>query len=86
MHFVQVAPEVVEGLSGFTVKSDIYSLGRVFESTVAYEVESLSSLFRIGTACTSEDPANRPKLRFVYRKLRTLCRRKTVEEKRSVSP
>ncbi|XP_022101727.1 uncharacterized protein LOC110985190 [Acanthaster planci] len=68
----QVAPEIVEGKTQFSTKSDIYSLGKLFKD-IAYNSSSLHGLRHLGLACMIRNPAHRPTLNTVLKKLDGLC-------------
>ncbi|XP_022106529.1 probable serine/threonine-protein kinase DDB_G0272092 [Acanthaster planci] len=68
----QVAPEIVEGKTQFSTKSDIYSLGKLFLD-IAFNSSSLHGLRHLGLACMIRSPAHRPTLSSVLKKLDGLC-------------
>ena len=68
-----IAPEVIQCISGHTVKSDIYSLGEAL-MTIGSETR-VRTIYRCGQWCKAHDPEDRPDIKWVISRLVKLKRK-----------
>ena len=73
VRFPHLAPEVIDGSSKQTIRSDMYALGRLFRGILADKTllqgiseEYLERFKQIAATCTCTSPLNRPCARQVY--------------------
>ncbi|XP_022101842.1 uncharacterized protein LOC110985249 [Acanthaster planci] len=82
----QCAPEVLEGRDTFTVKSDIYSLGKLFVD-VAGDADVLHGLRLLGEfSCMRRSPGARPTLDTISGKLNDLISQMVKAEQQPSGP
>ena len=67
---MHVAPEIIEGISGHTIKSDIYSLGDTL--AVLGSVTGIQPIYNWGLQCMESDPVDRPELKWVINMIEKL--------------
>ena len=60
---MHVAPEIIDGSSGHTIKSDIYSLGDTL--AVLGAETGIRPIYNWGQQCMETDPVDRPELKWV---------------------
>ena len=67
---MHVAPEIIDGSSGHTIKSDIYSLGDTL--AVLGAGTGIRPIYNWGQQCMESDPVDRPELKWVINMIEKL--------------